>query len=106
MARLDVNRSGELEVFVRSVELGGFSAAARALGMTPSAVSKLVARLEARLGARARENAEQVAERLARRAPFVTPAGVHLTTIDNSGVLDAAGRAFVDVVRGAVAFGL
>ncbi|QQC67469.1 LysR family transcriptional regulator [Paraburkholderia ginsengisoli] len=52
MARLDVNRSGELEVFVQSVELGGFSAAARALGMTPSAVSKLVARLEARLGAR------------------------------------------------------
>ncbi|WP_144159945.1 phosphonate metabolism protein/1,5-bisphosphokinase (PRPP-forming) PhnN [Paraburkholderia sp. BCC1885] len=62
--------------------------------------------LEARLGARARENAEQVAERLARRAPFVTPAGVHLTTIDNSGVLEDAGRAFVDVVRGAVAFGL
>lgn len=52
MARLDVNRSGELEVFVRAVELGGFSAAARALGMTPSAVSKLVSRLEARLGAR------------------------------------------------------
>ncbi|MCC8396645.1 LysR family transcriptional regulator [Paraburkholderia sp. MMS20-SJTR3] len=52
MARLDVNRSGELEVFVRAVELGGFSAAARALGMAPSAVSKLVARLETRLGAR------------------------------------------------------
>lgn len=52
MARLEVNRSGELEVFVRAVELGGFSAAARALGMTPSAVSKLVARLETRLGAR------------------------------------------------------
>ncbi|MGK5046870.1 LysR family transcriptional regulator [Janthinobacterium sp. GB4P2] len=52
MARLDVNRSGELEVFVRVVELGGFSAAARACGMTPSAVSKLVARLEERLGAR------------------------------------------------------
>ena len=30
MARLEVNRSGELEVFVRVVELGGFSAAARA----------------------------------------------------------------------------
>ncbi|MCP3141783.1 LysR family transcriptional regulator [Pyxidicoccus xibeiensis] len=52
MARLDVNRSGEMEVFVRVVELGGFSAAARAYRMTPSAVSKLVARLEARLGAR------------------------------------------------------
>ncbi|WP_341644974.1 LysR family transcriptional regulator [Thauera sp. SDU_THAU2] len=52
MARLDVNRSGELEVFVRVIELGGFSAAARACGMTPSAVSKLVARLEQRLGTR------------------------------------------------------
>jgi DNA-binding transcriptional LysR family regulator len=52
MARFDVNRSGEMEVFVRVVELGGFSAAARAFRMTPSAVSKLVARLEARLGVR------------------------------------------------------
>jgi DNA-binding transcriptional LysR family regulator len=52
MARLDVNRSGEMEVFVRAVELGGFSTAARAFRMTPSAVSKLVARLEARLGVR------------------------------------------------------
>lgn len=52
MARLDVNRSGELEVFVQAIELGGFSAAARACGMTPSAVSKLVARLERRLGTR------------------------------------------------------
>lgn len=34
------------------VELGGFSPAARAARMTPSAVSKLIARLEARLGAR------------------------------------------------------
>jgi DNA-binding transcriptional LysR family regulator len=41
-----------MEVFVRAVELGGFSLAARALRMTPSAVSKLVARLERRLGAR------------------------------------------------------
>lgn len=46
------NRSGEMEVFVRVVELGGFSPAARAANMTPSAVSKLIARLEARLGAR------------------------------------------------------
>ena len=35
MARIDVNRSGEMEVFARVVELGGFSAAARAFGMTP-----------------------------------------------------------------------
>lgn len=52
MARLEVNRSGEMEVFVRVVDLGGFTAAARASRMTPSAVSKLIARLETRLGAR------------------------------------------------------
>ncbi|AJE98354.1 LysR family transcriptional regulator [Pandoraea apista] len=52
MGRQDVNRSGDMEVFTRVVELGGFSAAARALHMTPSAVSKLIARLESRLGAR------------------------------------------------------
>ena len=52
MSRSDVNRSTEMEVFVRVVESGGLSAAARALKLTPSAVSKLMSRLEARLGAR------------------------------------------------------
>lgn len=52
MARPEVNRSGEMEVFVRVVELGGFSPAARAARVTPSAVSKLIRRLEARLGTR------------------------------------------------------
>src|SRR5215217_1521083 len=52
MTRSDINRSGEMEVFVRVVERGGFSAAARDLRISPSAVSKLVGRLEARLGAR------------------------------------------------------
>ncbi len=52
MTRQDINRSGEMEVFARVVDLGGFSAAARDFRMTPSAVSKLVARLEARLGVR------------------------------------------------------
>jgi DNA-binding transcriptional LysR family regulator len=52
MSRVDVNRSGEMEIFARVVELGSFSTAARAFRLTPSAVSKLVARLEARLGVR------------------------------------------------------
>ncbi|MPL86108.1 HTH-type transcriptional regulator DmlR [bioreactor metagenome] len=52
MSRIETNRSGEMEVFVRVVEQGGFSPAARVAGMTPSAVSKLIARLEARLGTR------------------------------------------------------
>lgn len=45
------NRSGEMAVFVRVVEDGSFSAAAKTLDMSPSAVSKLVTRLEHRLGA-------------------------------------------------------
>lgn len=47
-----MDRPGEMAVFVRVVEAGGFSAAARATGLTPSAVSKLIGRLEDRLGAR------------------------------------------------------
>ncbi|MDH4114222.1 MAG: LysR family transcriptional regulator [Burkholderiaceae bacterium] len=45
-------RTGEMGIFVRAVELGGFSAAARALELTPSAVSKAISRLEDRLGVR------------------------------------------------------
>jgi DNA-binding transcriptional LysR family regulator len=46
------NRAGEMLVFVRVVEAGNFSEAARLLLMTPSTVSKLIARLEDRLGVR------------------------------------------------------
>jgi DNA-binding transcriptional LysR family regulator len=41
-----------LESFVRSAELGSFSAAARRLGLTPAAISRNVAVLERRLGVR------------------------------------------------------
>ncbi len=41
-----------MEVFVRVVDLGGFTAAAREFRLTPSGVSKLVSRLEGRLSAR------------------------------------------------------
>lgn len=52
MPRIQMERSGEMEVFLRVVEKEGFSAAARSLDLTPSAVSKLIARLESRLGVR------------------------------------------------------
>jgi len=45
-----MDRSGEMSAFVETVERASFSAAAKALKLTPSALSKLVARLEARLG--------------------------------------------------------
>ncbi|MFC6488589.1 LysR family transcriptional regulator [Nitratireductor sp. GCM10026969] len=50
MPRNETNRLREIEVFVAVVEAESFSAAARRLRMTPSAVSKLIARLEERLG--------------------------------------------------------
>ena len=44
--------SSEMSIFVAAVDAGNFSAAARLLGITPSAVSKQISRLETRLGAR------------------------------------------------------
>ena len=41
-----------MEVFTRVADLGGFTAAAQACGLTPSGVSKLITRLETRLGTR------------------------------------------------------
>src|SRR5260221_10887966 len=52
MPRILMERSGEMEVLARVVEKGSFSAAARSLDLTPSAVSKLSGRLEGRLGTR------------------------------------------------------
>ena len=47
-----MDKLGEMTMFTRTVDEGSFSAAARALKLTPSAVSKQVSRLEDRLGAR------------------------------------------------------
>lgn len=50
---MDFNgRSGEMEVFARVVQAGSLSAAGRALGLTPSAVSRIIARTEQRIGTR------------------------------------------------------
>lgn len=46
------NAANEMGVFERVVERGSFAAAAQDVGLSPSAVSKLVARLEQRLGVR------------------------------------------------------
>lgn len=45
-------RSGEMMVFVTVMEQGSLSAAARALNLTPSAISRVIARVEGRLGVR------------------------------------------------------
>ncbi|WP_412529564.1 LysR family transcriptional regulator [Burkholderia lata] len=49
---MTIERLHGLSAFVRAVEAGSFTGAAKMLGTSPSAVSKSVARLEARLGAK------------------------------------------------------
>ncbi|MEE3098645.1 MAG: LysR substrate-binding domain-containing protein [Pseudomonadota bacterium] len=52
MDRIGTDRLGEMRLFAEAVARGGFSAAGRALGVSPSGVSRAGARLEARLGVR------------------------------------------------------
>lgn len=47
-----MERSREMEIFVRVVEEEGLSTAARALNLAPSTISKMMSRLEERLGVR------------------------------------------------------
>nr|WP_242431767.1 LysR family transcriptional regulator [Burkholderia ambifaria] len=52
LSSMTIERLHGLSAFVRAVEAGSFTGAAKLLGTTPSAISKSVARLEARLGAK------------------------------------------------------
>ncbi|RKP50367.1 phosphonate metabolism protein/1,5-bisphosphokinase (PRPP-forming) PhnN [Pararobbsia silviterrae] len=54
--------------------------------------------LAARLSARGRESAEQMQARLTRRVTLDIPAGVSMRTIDNSGMLEDAARALLDLL--------
>ncbi|NNC14870.1 LysR family transcriptional regulator [Corallococcus exiguus] len=47
-----MNSISEIEVFIKAVDLGGFTRAAENLGLTPSGVSRIISRLEGRLGVR------------------------------------------------------
>lgn len=64
------NRTGEMQVFLRVVEAGSFSEAARLLRMTPSTISKLISRVEARLGVR-------LVERSTRRLSLTTEGQIY-----------------------------
>lgn len=52
MSVCHTNRLDEMTAFITAVDEGGFSAAARKLNKTPSALSKLISRLEERLNVR------------------------------------------------------
>jgi DNA-binding transcriptional LysR family regulator len=50
--RFEAMQLGSIEMFCKAAELGGFTAAAVALGVTAAAVSRSIGRLEVRLGVR------------------------------------------------------
>lgn len=52
MARGEIESLSALSAFVRAAEAGSFVGAARAIGVSPSAIGKSIARLEERLGVR------------------------------------------------------
>ena len=52
MSRDRINRASDMEVFAAAIEGGSFSAAGRALGLSPSAVSRIISGIEARFGIR------------------------------------------------------
>ena len=52
MRTFDSTQVGSIELFCKAAELGSFSVAAEALGLTPASVSRSIKRLEERLGVR------------------------------------------------------
>lgn len=69
-----MDRLGEMEAFVRVVDLGGFTEASRKMNLSKSAISKHVAALETRLGA-------QLLNRTTRR---VSPTEIGLAYYDRA----------------------
>ncbi len=79
-----MDRTAEMTAFVRAVDTGGFSAAAREIGLTPSALSKLVTRLEDRLGARLLHRTTRRLQLTAEGEAFYARARPILTALDEA----------------------
>lgn len=93
------NRLAEMEVFVAAAEAGGFTAAARRAGMTPSAVSKLIGRLEARLGTRLFNRTTRRLQLTLEGAGFLERARAILAEIEEAERFAAQGDLAVGKVR-------
>jgi DNA-binding transcriptional LysR family regulator len=93
------NRLAEMEVFVAAAERGGFTAAARALSMTPSGVSKLIARLETRLGARLFNRSTRKLQLTSEGAAFFDRCKTILAQIEEAERCAGADEAPVGLVR-------
>lgn len=84
----------DIEIFVKVVETGSFSAAAAALRLSPSAVSKIVARIEERLGLPLAVRSTRKFRLTAEGEAFVTRGRQILLDIESleSGVRESAGQ--------------
>lgn len=89
------DRFREFEVFVAVVDAGSLSGAARRLGCTPSAVSKLIERLEGRIGARLLQRSSRAVSLTAEGRTFHRAAAHALEAVNEaeSLMLDAAAPA-------------
>ena len=94
-----MDRYGEMLVFVRAVEDGGFSAAGRSLSLTPSAVSKLIARLENRLGVLLFRRSHRMMELTSEGEAFYTAALRAIDAVDATEAAVFLGRAARDTLR-------
>lgn len=83
-----MDRLSEMEAFVSVVEQGGFTNAARKLGISKSAISKHVSWLESRLGVR-------LLNRTTRR---VSPTEIGLTYYDKATSILADAQAAEDMI--------
>lgn len=95
----DVNRVGELEVLVLVAERGSLSAAARQLGVSPSAVSKTMSRLEARLGVQLLQRSTRHVQLTEEGAQLVQRGRCVLADLDELEAMVAARSAPQGVVR-------
>jgi DNA-binding transcriptional LysR family regulator len=89
-----LEKTAGLAAFVRTVDTGSFSEAARAIGSTPSAVSKSVARLERRLGVRLLRRSTRTLGLTAEGSAYYERVAPLLRAIDDAeDVVQQAGRA-------------
>lgn len=79
-----MDATSDLRVFVRVMDRGSFSAAAKDLSITPSAVSKLISRLEDRLGARLLERSTRRLALTAEGESFLARARRIVTDIEEA----------------------
>ncbi|WP_188607474.1 LysR family transcriptional regulator [Chelatococcus reniformis] len=81
---MNADRYGEILVFTRVVACGGLSAAARALSLSPSAVSKRISRLEKRLNVRLLNRSSRSLRLTAEGEAFYAGAARSLDTLDEA----------------------